>query len=859
MANDTVKKFAETVRTPVERLLGQLKEAGLDITDPSHVLAEDEKVKLLAHLRQSHGKTADGGKISIRRRSNTSELKAGGNNATKGRTVAVQVKKKRVIGGPGAAGGASNSEQDRINAEAEAARIALEARRAEVTAEQNALEEKAAVRKAELNAVKAEESAKQEAERKAREAEDAKLTAEADAARIKAEQAAATAARQAAKPDAPRRAAEPAKKPAANKPAGKPGAKGRGKPGGNATLRVAPGKGPRRQKGGKRRNVKVNVETTHVFEKPVEPVTRTVEVPETIVVGDLAQAMAVKAGEVVKTLMGMGAMVTINQVIDQDTAMLVVEEMGHVAVVKVEETVEDSLMDVSTEDSSGLERVTRPPVVTIMGHVDHGKTSLLDYIRRAKVADGEAGGITQHIGAYHVETDGGIISFLDTPGHAAFTAMRARGANATDIAIIVVAADDGVMPQTAEAVQHAKAAGVPIIIAVNKMDKEGADPDRVKNELSAHEIVPEDWGGEHQFVPVSALTGDGIDALLEAINLQSEVLELTAAPDAAASGVVVESSLEKGRGPVATVLVKDGTLRQGDMILCGQEYGRIRAMFDENGKAIKEAGPSIPCAILGLSGAPNAGEDAMVVQNERRAREVADYRKTRDHELKLRRQQAAKMENLFAQMENGKRTNLNIVLKADVAGSVEALRESLTKLSNDEINVNIVSSGVGGINATDVDLAVTSEAMLIGFNVRADGSARKQMTEHDVEPAYYSIIYQAIDTIKEAMSGMMAPEVRETILGTAEVREVFRSSSFGAAAGCLVLEGVMRSAEPIRVLRENVVIFEGELSSLRRFKDDVNEVQAGVECGLGVKNYNDIREGDKIECFTRTEHARFVE
>jgi translation initiation factor IF-2 len=852
MANDTVKKFAETVRTPVERLLTQLKEAGLDITDPSHVLAEDEKMKLLAHLRQSHGKTTDGGKISIRRRSNTSELKAGGNNATKGRTVAVQVKKKRVIGGPGASSNAANSEQEQINAEAEAARVALAERRTLVEAEQQALEDKAAARKAELDAFRQQENAKQEGERSNREAEEAKLQADADAARIQAEQAAATAARQAANPDAPRRAAEPAK--AKAKPAGKT----RGKPPGNATLRVAPGKGPRRQKGRKSRRNVVSVETTHVFEKPSEPVARTVEVPETIVVGDLAQAMAVKAGEVVKTLMGMGAMVTINQVIDQDTAMLVVEEMGHIAVVKVEETIEDSLMDLSQEDSSDLERITRPPVVTIMGHVDHGKTSLLDYIRRAKVADGEAGGITQHIGAYHVETKGGVITFLDTPGHAAFTAMRARGANATDIAIIVVAADDGVMPQTAEAVQHAKAAGIPMIFAVNKMDKEGADPDRIKNELSVHEIVPEEWGGEHQFVPVSALTGDGIDDLLEAITLQAEVLELTAAPDAPAQGVVIESSLEKGRGPVATVLVKDGTLRQGDMILCGQEYGRIRAMFDENGKAIKECGPSIPCAILGLSGAPNAGESAMVVQNERRAREVADYRKTRDHELKLRRQQAAKMENLFAQMENGKRTNLNIVLKADVAGSVEALRESLKSLSNEEVNVNVVSSGVGGINATDVDLAVTSEAMLIGFNVRADVSARKQMTEHEIEPAYYSIIYQAIDTIKVAMSGMMAPEVRETILGTAEVREVFRSSSFGAAAGCLVMEGVMKSAEPIRVLRDNVVIFEGELSSLRRFKDDVSEVKSGVECGLGVKNYNDIREGDQVECFKRTEHARVV-
>jgi len=598
----------------------------------------------------------------------------------------------------------------------------------------------------------------------------------------------------------------------------------------------------------------VQVDNQHTFEKPTAPVVRDVEIPETITVAELAQRMAVKGGEVVKTLMGMGAMVTINQSIDQDTAMLVVEEMGHNATAAKEESVEDTLLQTQQAEDNAADIVTRPPVVTVMGHVDHGKTSLLDYIRTSRVAAGEAGGITQHIGAYHVETKGGVVSFLDTPGHAAFTSMRARGANATDVVIIVVAADDGVMPQTIEAVQHAKAAGVPMVVAVNKIDKPDIDLDRARNELAAQEVIPEEWGGDVPFINVSAHTGQGIDELLEAVLLQAEVLELTANPTKPASGVVIESSVVKGRGPVATVLVQDGTLRKGDMILCGQEFGRVRAMHDENGEQVDSAGPSIPVSVLGLSGVPAAGDEALVVADERKAREVAEFRQTRERDAKLKRQQAAKMEALFEQMkEGGERATLNILLKTDVQGSCEALRDSFEKLSNDEVRVNVVSAGVGGINSSDVDLTVASEAFLIGFNVRADAAARKAMQEQEVEAHYFSIIYEAIDMIKDSIGGMMKPIVKEDILGLAEVKDVFRGSGFGQIAGCIVTEGVVRRSCPIRVLRDNVVIHEGELDSLRRFKDDVNEVQSGTECGIGVKNYKDVRAGDQIECFTRTE------
>jgi translation initiation factor IF-2 len=548
-------------------------------------------------------------------------------------------------------------------------------------------------------------------------------------------------------------------------------------------------------------------------------------------------------------------MVTINQVLDQETAMLLVEELGHTAVVQKEEDVEEVILTASDEEQEG-ELVPRAPVVTIMGHVDHGKTSLLDHIRATRVAAGEAGGITQHIGAYHVETDQGMISFLDTPGHAAFSAMRARGAQATDIVILVVAADDGVMPQTKEAIQHSRAAGVPIVVAVNKMDKPEANPERVMQELVAEEVVPEEWGGDTQFVQVSAKTGEGIDKLLEAVLLQSEVLELNAVRDGLARGIIIESSLDKGRGPVATVLVQSGTLKRGDAVVSGSEYGRVRAMFDENGRSVKDAGPSIPVQVLGLSAAPSAGDDLVALADERKAREVAELRRVRHRDSRLAEQKAAKLDQLFSQMAEGEIAYVNLIVKADVQGSVEALRESLLKIQTDEAKVRIVASGVGGITESDANLAVTSNAIVIGFNVRADATARRVIEEHGLDLRYYSIIYEVIDDVKKAIVGLLSPVIKEEITGLAEVKDVFRSSKLGAIAGCIVVEGVVKRHNPIRVLRDNVVIYEGELESLRRFKDDVTEVKAGVECGIGVKNYNDVRPGDHIEVFERIEIAR---
>ncbi|NLG77407.1 MAG: translation initiation factor IF-2, partial [Xanthomonadaceae bacterium] len=601
-----------------------------------------------------------------------------------------------------------------------------------------------------------------------------------------------------------------------------------------------------------RRPVQVSVGTQHGFERPAAPVKHEVQIGETITVGELAQKMAVKANEVIKVMMNMGVMATINQPIDQDTAVLVVEELGHTPVIVRESAIEDDLQ--ATAGSHEL--APRPPVVTVMGHVDHGKTSLLDYIRRTKVAAGEAGGITQHVGAYHVETDKGVVTFLDTPGHAAFTAMRARGAQVTDIVVLVVAADDGVMPQTIEAIQHARAADVPIVVAVNKIDKSEADPDRVRNDLAQHNVLPEEWGGDTLFVHVSARTGEGIDQLLDAILLQADVLELKAAHTGPAAGVVVESSMEKGRGAVATVLIKRGTLKPGDPIIAGQEFGRVRAMFDESGQAITEAGPSLPVVVLGLSGAPNAGDELLVVESERKAREVALYRQGKFRDTKLAKQGPAKLEDMLSQMGDDKAATVQVVLKADVQGSVEALRDALTKLSTDEVAVKVISSGVGGITESDVTLAQASNARIIGFNVRADSSARNMIKESGIDVRYYSIIYEAIDDLKQVLSGMLAPEVKEQIVGLAEVREVFRSSKFGTVAGCIVVDGYVRRSNPIRVLRNNVVIFEGELESLRRFKDDVNEVRAGTECGIGVRNYNDVRVGDQIECYSRVEIAR---
>ena len=612
---------------------------------------------------------------------------------------------------------------------------------------------------------------------------------------------------------------------------------------------MASEKSGRRRKKPKARAVIKASPSRHGFELPTAPVIREISIPETISVSDLAQKMSIKSSELIKAMMNLGTMVTINQVIDQDTAAIVVEELGHQPVMFKEDSVEDELVQEAADDRQS---VPRSPVVTIMGHVDHGKTSLLDFIRRTKVADGEAGGITQHIGAYHVETDKGTLSFLDTPGHAAFTAMRARGAKVTDIVVLVVAADDGVMPQTVEAIQHARAAEVPMIVAVNKIDVPDADPERIKQDLANYEVIPESWGGDTIFVNVSAKTGEGVEELLESVILQSEVLELKAPASGPARGVVIESRLDKGRGPVASVLVQSGLLEKGDIILAGREFGRVRGLYDQAGQETQQAGPSIPVEVLGLSGTPNAGDEAMVVPDERKAREIAQFRQVKDREVRLARQQAAKLDNVFDQMTEGKVDVLNIVIKADVQGSVEALRDALTELSVDEVKVNVVTAATGGISETDVNLAIASKAIVIGFNVRADAAARRIIENEGVDLHYFSIIYEVIDTVKQAISGMLSPEVREEIIGIAEVRDVFRSKKLGAIAGCIVSEGVVRRSSPIRVLRDSVVIYEGELESLRRFKDDVSEVKSGTECGIGVKNYNDVKVGDQIEVFERT-------
>ncbi|MEW6168362.1 MAG: translation initiation factor IF-2, partial [Pseudomonadota bacterium] len=623
-------------------------------------------------------------------------------------------------------------------------------------------------------------------------------------------------------------------------------------------LHLAEGKGGRREKKAKKPSGRVRVENVHVFERPVAPIVREVEVPEAITVGELANRMAVKATELIKLMMKNGVMATINQTIDQDTAALMVEEMGHKARLVKATDFEESLEQAVSGEQADVEQETRPPVVTIMGHVDHGKTSLLDYIRKTKVAAGEAGGITQHIGAYHVQTPGGIVTFLDTPGHAAFTRMRARGAQVTDIVVLVVAADDGVMPQTREAIQHAKAAGAPIVVAITKIDKPEADIDRVKTELSKEGVIPEDWGGDVQCVGVSAFTGEGVDALLDAILVQAEILELTAPIETLARGNILESSIEKGRGPVATVLVRAGTLKQGDVVLSGPHFGRVRAMFDENGKPVKEAGPSIPVQILGLSGAPDAGDDVVVVADERSARELAQLREQKLREQKLAQSQALRMDQVFARMGEGEVKQLNLMIKADVQGSAEAIADALRKIPSEEVKVNVLSSTIGGINESDVDLALASKATIIGFNVRADTGARKRIQDTGVDVRYYSIIYDVIDDVRDAVSGLLGTETREQIVGIAQVREVFRSSKLGNIAGCLVIEGSVQRNLPIRVLRNNTVVYEGVLESLRRFKDDVQKVEAGTECGIGVKDYNDVKAGDQIECFQRIEVRRTV-
>lgn len=865
MAEVSIDKLAEDIGTTVDRLVQQFKDAGLT-KQVGDSVTEEEKRQLLDHLSRSHGgQGSEAPKRMTLQRKTTSTLSVG-----KSKAVKVEVRKKRTYVKR------SDVEEARL-AEEEAKRIEAE-QQAKLEAEKKAAEE--AKKAAEEKAKKAAEAkAKAEAERAARaeqarkeaekQQEEKQLSpeemAEQEAARAEAEKL-----RKQQEEEAQRKleeeaakAAEEAKKLAEeNERRWKEEEERRKKEEAeevhmhsNRYAQEAEDEEDmqvERQRRRKKSKRNAGQDLKHGFNKPAQPVERVVRLGETITVGELANKMAIKATEVIKTMMKMGEMVTINQVLDQDTAVLVVEEMGH----KYELVNDNALEDELLADTASGEKSTRAPVVTIMGHVDHGKTSLLDYIRRAKVASGEAGGITQHIGAYSVNTDNGRITFLDTPGHAAFTAMRARGATATDIVVLVVAADDGVMPQTKEAIQHARAAEVPLIVAVNKMDKEAADPDRVKTELSQMEVISEEWGGEHQFVHVSAKSGMGIDELLEAIVLQAEVLDLQAVPNGAAKGIVIESRLDKGRGPVASVLVQEGELKTGDILLCGIEYGRVRAMRDENGQEVKVAGPSTPVEILGLSGVPVAGEDALVVQDERKAREVATKRQIKQRELKLAKQQKAKLENMFANMEAGDVSELNVVLKADVQGSVEAISESLIKLSTDEVKVNIVGSGVGGITETDASLAAASNAIVVGFNVRADASARKVVEAEEIDLRYYSVIYDLIDEVKAAMSGMLAPEFKQEIMGLAEVRDVFRSPKLGAIAGCMVVEGSVKRNNPIRVLRDNVVIYEGELESLRRFKDDVPEVRNGMECGIGVKNYNDVKVGDQIEVFEVVEVKR---
>ncbi len=870
MSQVTVQQLAETVGASVDRLLTQMKEAGLPHSEAGEAVSEEDKQTLLTYLKRSHGESTAAPKRITLKRKTISTLRTSGSAGKK--TVNVEVRKKRTYV-------KRDPEELKALAEAEAASAAEAAEEMveEVPPPEPAPVEAPVEPVAEVPEETEEDLANLDPEvlrqraaerRKKKEAEEAAAREAALAAR-KAEQerqqAEAALAKESDAAKRPKRLHE-APAPGREQERKKPGRGrltrdeplGRGKHRGHnlslSDLEKAES-GVARRRGG-RKKIKATHEEhgKHGFEMPTEKKVYEVEMADMISVGGLAQAMSVKSGEVIKELMKLGVMATINQMIDQDTATLVVEEMGHKVKLISADALEDKLEESLAEHEGTPE--PRAPVVTVMGHVDHGKTSLLDHIRQTHVASGEAGGITQHIGAYHVDTDHGMISFLDTPGHAAFTAMRARGAKSTDIVILVVAADDGVMPQTEEAVQHARAAEVPLIVAVNKIDKEGADPERVKNELAAKEVIPEEWGGDTQFINVSAHTGEGIPELLDAVLLQAELLELQAPRDVPAQGIVIESRLDKGRGPVASLLVQSGTLRQGDIVLAGLEYGRVRAMLDENGQQIEEAGPSIPVEILGLNGTPDAGDQFAALENERRARELAEFRQEKTRENKLQRQQAAKLDNMFESMAAGEKKTLNIVVKADVRGSLEAIQSALMDLGNEEVQVNIVSGGVGGIAETDVTLAMTSNAVIFGFNVRADNAAKRLVEGEGVDLRYYNVIYDLIDDVKSALSGMLAPELREEIVGIAEVRDVFRSPKFGQIAGCMVVEGTVYRAKPIRVLRDNVVIYEGELESLRRFKDDANEVRNGTECGIGVKNYTDVKVGDLIEVYEVKEISR---
>jgi translation initiation factor IF-2 len=888
MSDKTVRQLAEVVKIPLERLLEQLKEAGLTASAPDDVINEDEKTQLLAHLRKRHGK--DEGetegtlkRVTLKRRT-VSELKQASVPGTSTKTISVEVRKQKTYIKRSEV---ANTDEQRnlelakqaLNEQVQAKEVVLEQKQEELMVEPAvvvaevkatsapevggvgslpivtippplAVEEKIEVLPvmAHHTAVagtvipsasspsKEEKKVDHERPVKAKESTEARKKQQEKDLRLE----------ESIKRNADKvRQQASAKEETLHRKKQEEGS------------RAGAGRDSRKpkKKGKKTERVSVKSDGKHQFEMPVEPIVKEVTIPEMIIVSDLAQKMSVKAAMVIKHLMKLGIMATINQSIDQETAVILVEEMGHKAIMQSDDDLEQEMLAEAQEEDNRVE-LPRAPIVTIMGHVDHGKTSLLDYIRKTRVAAGEAGGITQHIGAYQVKTDHGSVTFLDTPGHAAFTAMRARGADVTDVVIVVVAADDGVMPQTKEAVEHARAANVPIIVAMNKIDKPDANPDKVMQELSTINVLAEEWGGDVQFLKISAKTGEGIDELIEALIVQTEILELKAPIEGAASGIVIESRLDKGRGVVATVLIQKGTLESGQMVLCGHEYGRVRAMFNENGVTIKEAGPCAPVEILGLSGAPNAGDEFLVVQNERIAKDLAKHREDRKKLSRHAVQHASKLEDVFSRMATGELASVNLVLKTDVQGSLEALRSSLIALSNEEVEVKVVFGGVGGINEGDANLALASGAILMGFNVRADATARRLIEEKGIDLHYYSIIYEAIDEVKKAISGMLAPEIREQIVGLAEVRDVFKSPKFGAIAGCMVIDGFVKRSLPIRVLRNNVVIYEGQLESLRRFKDDAAEVKMGMECGIGVKNYNDVQPGDQIEVFERIEIKR---
>lgn len=837
MSTVTVRQLAQIVGTPPERLLDQLKEAGMSVLDADQKITDAEKRQLLAYLQKSHG--ADTAKasekqITIKRKS-ISEIKVKSSQG-RAKTVSVEVRKKRTYLKPGEKGTAEEVKPETMVAELVEEEV-KEQEQTELKKQQAAEEAQKAIEEAKRKATettpkKAKEvepplSIQSESEIKER----AKKKGELEGERVGEEKK--------LKQKTLRERDESSKYRHKELFLSEEEEEGAARP---------------RRRIGKIRKQATEASLKQAFEKPTAPVVREVSIPETIILSDLAQKMSVKAAEVIKALMKLGTLATINQVLDQDTATIVVQEMGHIA-----KPMEESPLE--TDLTAGIavsgEAKSRPPVVTIMGHVDHGKTSLLDYIRRTKVTLGEAGGITQHIGAYHVEMEKGVVTFLDTPGHAAFTAMRARGAKATDIVVLVVAADDGVMPQTVEAIQHAKAANVPIVVAVNKMDKSGADPERIKTELTKYELVPEEWGGETMFIPVSAKSGLGIDSLLDSLLVQAELLELKAPVDGPMHGLVIESRLDKGRGPVATILVQKGTLKKGDILLAGVEYGRVRTMLDERGEPVISAGPSMPVEVIGLSGTPTAGDEAIVIAEERKAREIALFRQGKFREVKLAQQKALQPGDIFDRLGEGGQKSLNIVLKADMQGSVEALQDALHKLSTDEVKVKVIGSGVGGITESDVNLALASKAALIlGFNVRADSVARRLAEREGLAVHYHSVIYDLIDEVKNALQGMLSPEIKENIVGLAQVREVFRSAKLGAVAGCMVTEGFVKRNLPIRVLRDHVVIHEGELNSLRRFKEDVNEVRHGMECGIGIKNFPDVHVGDQIEVYEKISVAR---